>query len=101
MVNVARLDELFEGRKIDFIKIDVQGWEASVLRGAEKMLKEKSPLSVLVEVWPQGLQRNGSSVDEVLEFLKSFSFRLIDPKEGLPFKATPTHGYQDVLAIRP
>jgi FkbM family methyltransferase len=100
VVNVIRLDELLEGRKINFIKIDVQGWEASVLRGAEKVLREKSPLSMLVELWPQGLQRNGSSAGEVLELLESFSFRLLDPADGRPFGAPPTRGYQDVLAVR-
>lgn len=100
VVDVARLDELVGERKIDFIKIDVQGWETSVLRGAETVLGGSSALSVLVELWPQGLQRNGSSASEVLELLESFSFRLLDPDDGRPFRNPPTRGYQDVLAVR-
>lgn len=96
-----RLDKLVSGQKVDFIKIDVQGWELRVLQGAQQIIASKEPLSLLVELWPKGLRRNGSSADEVLEYLRNYSFRLIDPKDGLSFKAAPTHGYKDVLAFRP
>jgi FkbM family methyltransferase len=94
------LDELIGERRVDFIKIDVQGWELRVLQGAEQIMASGAPLSLLVELWPQGLRRNGSSAGEVLELLESFSFRLLDPTNGRPFRAPPTRGYQDVLAIR-
>lgn len=94
------LDEVVGERRVDFVKIDVQGWELRVLQGAQKILTSGAPLSLLVELWPQGLQRNGSSAAEVLELLESFSFRLLDPADGRPFKAPPVHGYQDVLAVR-
>lgn len=94
------LDELVGQRRVDFIKIDVQGWELRVLQGARKIMASGAPLSLLVELWPQGLERNGSSAAEVLELLESFSFRLLDPTDGRPFKAPPTRGYQDVLAVR-
>jgi FkbM family methyltransferase len=94
------LDEVVGERLVDFVKIDVQGWELRVLQGAQKILASGAPLSLLVELWPQGLQRNGSSAQEVLELLESFSFRLLDPADGCLIKAPPTHGYQDVLAVR-
>jgi len=69
-VEVVRLDDLLAGRKVDFIKIDVQGWEAAVLRGGEQTLERNRPLCVRTEVWPAGLSRAGSSPDEVLKLLE-------------------------------
>lgn len=94
------LDEAVGERSVDFVKIDVQGWELHVLQGANKIMARGAPLSLLIELWPQGLERNGSSAEKVLELLESFSFHLLDPTDGRPLKTTPTRGYQDVLAVR-
>ncbi|HEY8571002.1 FkbM family methyltransferase [Phenylobacterium sp.] len=39
-VETVRLDDLFEGRRFDFVKIDVQGAELDVLRGGEAVLRQ-------------------------------------------------------------
>jgi hypothetical protein len=51
----ATLDELFSGLVPDFIKIDVEGAELSVLRGAQRILDHGST-SFLIELydWPSG-----------------------------------------------
>ena len=36
-VDAVSLDEFFAGRKADFLKIDVQGWEAAALFGARRL----------------------------------------------------------------
>jgi FkbM family methyltransferase len=94
------LDELVGGRRVDFIKIDVQGWELRVLQGAREILGSRKPLSLLVELWPAGLRRNGSTADEILDFLRSLSFELLEPCSGRPFAGPAASGYQDVLAVR-
>jgi len=94
------LDELVDGRRVDFIKIDVQGWELHVLQGAREILGSGEPLSLLVELWPAGLRRNGSTPDDIIELLRSLSFQLQDPRSGRPFTTPATSGYQDVLAVR-
>jgi FkbM family methyltransferase len=40
---------------MDFIKIDVQGYELSVLRGAARVLKTNADIVVLLEFWPHGV----------------------------------------------
>jgi FkbM family methyltransferase len=42
-------DELLSGRKIDFIKMDVEGMEIKALRGMEKLISENRPV-IFVEV---------------------------------------------------
>jgi FkbM family methyltransferase len=46
-------DELPAGRHIDVIKIDVEGAEFDVLRGAERTLKEQRPLLYIEIMQPQ------------------------------------------------
>jgi FkbM family methyltransferase len=50
-VQVHTLDELFAGKQIiiDFLKIDVEDFEVSVLRGARRLLYEQQP-TIIVEL---------------------------------------------------
>jgi FkbM family methyltransferase len=47
-VQTRRLDDLFAGSKPAFIKIDVEGYEAEVIRGAERLLRMCHP-ALLIE----------------------------------------------------
>lgn len=97
-VDVAPLDSIVAGRKVHFIKIDVQGWEASVLRGARQTLSENQPLSVRVEIWPSGLRRAGSSSDEVVELLESAGLE-IEVEDKLKLSDSKNlSGYFDITA---
>lgn len=97
-VEVASLDSIVAGRKVHFIKIDVQGWEASVLRGARQTLSENRPLSVRVEIWPSGLLRAGSSADEVVDLLESAGLE-IEAEDKLKLSDSKnSSGYFDITA---
>lgn len=78
-VSTIRLDTLLAGQRVDFVKIDVQGWEASVLRGALETLRHNRPLTVRLEIWPKGLQKAGSNVGEVLELLDDCGLVVEEP----------------------
>ena len=77
-VRVERLDVMFAGRRIDFIKMDVQGWEMEVLRGMEALLDDpcNAALTIYFEYWPQGLHDAGSNPLEPLTFLSEKGFAL-------------------------
>jgi FkbM family methyltransferase len=68
-VPVVALDEYFRGSsaRIAAIKVDVEGHELSVLRGAEELLREDSPLLV---VECEERHRGEGGVREVLRFLE-------------------------------
>ena len=90
LIEVCTIDELvgFEtwlaGRQIDFIKIDVDGYEMRVLRGAESVLQAHRPL-ILLEVCDYTLRHTdardrtpyayGSCVVEMLTFLQNLNYR--------------------------
>ncbi len=42
-VRMGRLDDLLAGRRASFLKIDVEGFEEEMLKGAEKLIGEQKP----------------------------------------------------------
>jgi len=75
-VPVRPLDALLAGQPLDFIKIDVQGWELEVFRGMRGLLAGSRPLRIYFEFWPAGLRPAGSDPAELLAFLRQHGFRL-------------------------
>ena len=76
-INVRTLDEIFINKKIFniFLKIDVEGFELNVLKGAKKLLS-KNVKFVLVERHFFQLYENNST-NEVHLFLKSNNYKLV------------------------
>jgi FkbM family methyltransferase len=61
-----------------FIKIDVQGAEAQVLRGAAGLIAASADCTLMTEFWPYGLARCGADGLEYLEMLRALGFRLYE-----------------------
>jgi FkbM family methyltransferase len=74
-VESLTLDRFCRDRRIrpDLIKIDVEGAELRVLRGAREILKTLQP-SVLCEVHPDEMKNCGTSVPELNEFLSQVGY---------------------------
>ncbi len=70
-VRIERLDQVLAGQRIDFVKMDVQGWEMEVLRGMQGLLDApaNARMAIYFEYWPQGLHDAGSEPSEPLAFL--------------------------------
>jgi FkbM family methyltransferase len=69
-------DFLCSNTIVNFIKIDVQGFEFHVLRGAKRILSENKDISLLLEFWPYGLKNAGSNPHELIDFLYNLGFKL-------------------------
>lgn len=69
------------------IKIDVEGWEAHVLRGARTLLQGPTPPVISFELNPFTLRDMGSSVEAVAAELRGYRMFYIDDFEGqkIPF----------------
>jgi FkbM family methyltransferase len=66
-------------KEINFIKMDIQGFEMSAVKGMTKTLQSPN-LKMLSEFWPYGMRKAGTSVLEYFHFLKQnhFYIYLID-----------------------
>lgn len=81
-VKVCVLDDQLKNlEKIDFIKIDVEGFEFSVLRGASLLLKKHRPV-LFIEIDDCLLKENHTSPAEIINFLKSqYNYTIKDAKD--------------------
>lgn len=71
-VDLIGLDEYFLDRSIDFIKIDIEGYEWSALQGARDIISRDSP-ALMVEIQ--------ASHNEIFEFFNALGYFLFN--EGL------------------
>jgi FkbM family methyltransferase len=73
IVQLVSLDEFFKSDKINFVKIDVEGFEFSVLSGMKRMISESRPI-IMVEI--QADQK------QIFDFFRLSSYQLVSP-DGL------------------
>jgi FkbM family methyltransferase len=74
LVRLVKLDEVIEDEFPVLMKIDVEGFEASVLNGASKTLGKKSLNSVIVEMNGSG-NRYGFDESDILGLMKDHLFK--------------------------
>jgi len=69
-VKTTRMDQVLGQQKVDFIKIDVEGAEFKVLKGAENIIKNNPNIKLLIEWNNDQFTQHGASPAEVIAFLK-------------------------------
>ena len=74
-VPVRKLDNLLNGRGVDFVRMDVEGYEMNVLKGMERILSNHPP-RMFIEIHRDKLRDYGSSQREVLEYLARFGYSI-------------------------
>jgi FkbM family methyltransferase len=72
----ARLDDLLEGRRADVIKIDCEGADHLVVRGAEGTIAANPEIVVVVEFLPRVEDLLGETPREVLAYYESLGLGL-------------------------
>ena len=68
-VALRKLDSLVTD-KVDFLKIDVEGYEGQVLKGAQEILNRDKPI-LFLEIHPSIIPEFGFSVGQILDDLSS------------------------------
>ena len=84
-VDCLTIDELLEInnlKTVDFIKIDVQGYEPKVFKGMKKVIKNSEKLILLTEFWPKGIFQAGENPKDFLRMLRKMEFQLFELKSN-------------------
>tara|TARA_B110000003_G_scaffold164780_1_gene164722 strand:+ start:8002 stop:8955 length:954 start_codon:yes stop_codon:yes gene_type:complete len=81
-IEMKKLDSILslnDLQNLKFIKIDAEGAELEILKGAENILKNSKDLVITIELGEMMLTAAGSSIEEVVNFLISLGyFNFID-----------------------
>ncbi len=77
-VQCVTLDRIFDGRRLDVLKIDVEGFEEKVLRGGSGLLNDKArrPRAIFIEVHPYAWPEIGTTSDSLLELLDGCGYEV-------------------------
>lgn len=75
-VGVVRLDQYLSfNNTIEILKIDTEGNECEVLKGAEGLFNRGIISNVVLEFWPNGLRKAGHEPKEIWNIMKEHKFK--------------------------
>jgi FkbM family methyltransferase len=82
-IDVTIGDEVLAGvPTVDFIKIDVQGWELRALRGLNATIDRSPNIQIYLEFWPAGLRAAGCEPADLLNFLSGHGLAIRRRRAG-------------------
>jgi FkbM family methyltransferase len=76
---------------IDFIKMDIQGFEMSALEGMKNTLLKFKPI-LLLEIWPEALINNKTDPKYMIAFIRNLGYTIFDIENlnaSITIEATP------------
>lgn len=84
LVNMVTIDQVVAalGSTPSLMKIDVEGHEMSVLKGARNVLAQNDKPGVCFELNPVTLHEAGTSVKELVELLRGYDFFYVNDFQG-------------------
>ncbi len=108
-IEAVALDSFLNKQPINFIKIDIQGFEMSAMLGMKTILQNNN-VKILSEFWPYGLKKAGSTILEYYLFLKQLGFTinlienntliLLDEEKVKSFMNLPEDKYMNIFATK-
>lgn len=82
LVESRSLDELFESRKVDILKVDTEGYEIAILEGARNLLKRNTgyPRLIFVECHPYMWNEFGVNSEQLTGVLHEAGYKIEVPE---------------------
>ncbi len=74
--------------QVDFMKLDIDGFECGMMRGADAVLSRWHP-TIILELAPYSLVEQGESLGELIRILKKHGYRLFDLGTGQELEMEP------------
>jgi FkbM family methyltransferase len=97
-VPVVALDTLTLRRPVRLIKMDVEGAEPQVVRGAERLLRDDRPV-ILSELHPTQLERaSGATADAFLAQMNAIGYRA-QTIDGAPIDRAPADALVSIVLV--
>lgn len=87
--------------QVNFVKIDIQGYEQKAIAGFQKTLARSQNVILMSEFWPKGLREAGGDARGYLEMLAGLGFRLYELRERPRGKVTPLDNWEALIARLP
>ena len=78
-VPAVSLDCALDGKHLDILKIDVEGFEEKVLQGAKELLQDpaRCPRAIYIEVHPYAWPQTGASSESLLSILGECGYKVV------------------------
>jgi FkbM family methyltransferase len=77
-INIQKADEYFNDKDVDYLKLDTQGSELSILKGAKKLIQNKKIHVIKVEVSTIPIYKDQALFSDIDLFLRENHYELID-----------------------
>lgn len=74
--------------RVDFIKLDIDGFECGMLRGASEVLARWHPI-IVMELAPYALEEQGVSLRELIALLTEYGYALYELSSAAPLAMDP------------
>lgn len=78
-IMIFPLDDILVLERLDFIKIDAEGWESEILDGAKGLIQKFRPV-MLIEINRHVLQGRGMDADKVAQQIRDMGY-VVNPSE--------------------
>jgi len=88
-------------QEVNFVKIDIQGYELNAITGFQKILARSQNVIIISEFWPKGLQEAGGSALEYLQMLANLGFKLYTLNKKSHGSVTPLEDWDALITSLP
>jgi len=82
LVRQVTLDKFFSNKKVDFVKIDIQGGEYLALKGMSKTIQKNPEITIMMEMEPRILDDRRLTPGKVFTFIRKLGLNIYVVQKG-------------------
>ena len=82
-IECVAMDDIIPNHKVDFIKIDIQGFEYFAFKGMQTILSANENLKIISEFYPYGLKESNVQIEDFLSIFIEQGFKIYLFENGI------------------